>query len=83
MARYEPCATAGRVPSLFLKAEHSSQGVGYAGLGISIERDRLQRRATGSFDFSRLVVARSTDDSCKIIVRLCRMLSSALQQSVP
>ncbi|XP_014482457.1 PREDICTED: uncharacterized protein LOC106748452 [Dinoponera quadriceps] len=37
MARYEPRATAGRVPSLFLKAEHSSQGVGYAGLGISIE----------------------------------------------
>jgi len=53
MARYEPCATTGRVPSLFLKAEHSSQGVGYASLGIFMEGDRLQRRATGLFDFPR------------------------------
>lgn len=32
MARYEPRASTGRVPSLFLKAKHSSQGVGAADL---------------------------------------------------
>lgn len=32
MARYEPRASTGRVPSLFLKAKHSLQGVGTADL---------------------------------------------------
>jgi hypothetical protein len=65
MARYEPCATTGRVPSLFLKAEHSSQGVGYASLGILIEDDRpcLFKEEPPVYLTFLLVVVRSTDDS--------------------
>lgn len=63
MARYEPRATAGRVPSLFLKAEHSSQGVGYASLGISIEPPTT-KKASVHLTFPT-PLSRARDDSCE------------------